>query len=205
MSGETVESELEAAIEENPEAVAEFVRRLDAVNELLDVLALGEDAMTDEMARDVAGTAGTLAESADGLATEETVGLAETVGKNGEQLENALESLVALQQSGTLEELIELAEVSSLATAALDDEMVTSLASTGSALGELAQTAADDDARDGLETVLTSVAAAERDPPDEIGALGLLRAARDPEVRYGLGYLLSVSRAIGQQRAANGE
>ena len=205
MSGETVESELEAAIEENPEAVAEFVRRLDAVNELLDVLALGEDAMTDEMARDVAGTAGTLAESADGLATEETVGLAETVGKNGEQLENALESLVALQQSGTLEELVELAEVSSLATAALDDEMVTSLASTGSALGELAQTAADDDARDGLEMVLTSVAAAERDQPEAVGAVGLLRAARDPEVRHGLGYLLSVSRAIGQQRAAGGE
>jgi uncharacterized protein YjgD (DUF1641 family) len=83
--------------------------------------------------------------------------------------------------------------------------MVTSLASTGSALGELAQTAADDDARDGLETVLTSVAAAERDQPEAVSAVGLLRAARDPEVRYGLGYLLSVSRAIGQQRAANGE
>ena len=67
---------LEAAIEGNPEAAAEFVRRLDAVNEFLDVVALGESAMTDEMIVELADTGSTLAESADGLATDETVVLA---------------------------------------------------------------------------------------------------------------------------------
>jgi uncharacterized protein YjgD (DUF1641 family) len=207
MSGDAIETEsdLEAAIAENPEAVAEFVRRLDAVNELLDVLALGEGALTDEMARDLADTTATLAESADGLATEETVGLAETVGENGDDLADALDSLLALQRSGTLDELVELAEVSSLATAALDDEMVTSLASTGSALGELAQTAADDDTRDGLETVLQGVAEAERETPARLGALGLLKASRDPDVQRGLGYLLAVSRAIGERRVEDSQ
>jgi uncharacterized protein YjgD (DUF1641 family) len=195
------ESDLEAAIAENPEAVAAFVRRLDAVNELLDVLALGESAVTDEMARDLAGTTATLAESADGIATEETVALAETVGENGDDLRAALDSLLALQRSGTLDELVELAGVVSLATAALDDEMVTSLADTGASLGELAHTAADDDARDGLETVLEGVADAEREPPEPVGPLGLVRATRDPEVKYGLGYLLAVARAVGESRA----
>jgi uncharacterized protein YjgD (DUF1641 family) len=196
------EDALAAAIEEDPEAVAGFVRRLDAVNELLDVLSLGEHALTDEMVREVSATGSTLVESADGLATDETVSLAATVGENGEELEDALETLLALQESGTLDELAELAEVASLATAALDDEMVRSLASTGGALGELAQTAAADDARDGIETALDGLGTAEGEPPERVGTVGLLRATRDPEVQYGLGYLLSVARAVGRSHAA---
>ncbi|ELZ30517.1 hypothetical protein C475_00195 [Halosimplex carlsbadense 2-9-1] len=195
------DGELAAAIEENPEAVADLVRRLDAVTELLDVLALGESALDDEMVRELAGTGATLAESADGLATDETVGLAETVGDNGAELREALDSLVALQRGGTLDELLEIAEVVSLLTAALDDEMVRSLAGTGAALGDVAQTAADDDARDGVETMIESVSAAERDPPERVGPVGLVKATRDPEVQHGLGYLLAVARAIGRAQS----
>jgi len=195
-------ADLEAAIAENPEAVAEFVRRLDAVNELLDVLSLGENALTDEMIREVAGTTATLAESADGLATEGTVGLAETLGENGAELEAALESVLELQRTGTLDELVELAGVASLLSSALDDEMVASLASTGSSLGEIADTAAEEDARDGIETTLEGLAAAESEPPERVGPVGLLSAARDPEVQYGLGYVLAIARAIGRSRSA---
>lgn len=192
-------SELEAAIERNPEAVAEFVQHLDAVNELLDVLSLGESALDDEMVRELSATGSTLAESADGLATDETVALAETVGENGDDLREALDTLLALQRSGTLGELAELAEVGSLATAALDDEMVTSLAGTGAALGEVAQTASDDDTRDGIETLLASVGEAERNSSEQVGAVGLLRGLRDPDVQHGLGYLLALAGAIGRE------
>lgn len=202
MSGESRlnETELEAAIAEDPEAVAEFVRRLDAVNELLDVLALGESALTDEMAREVAGTTATLAESADGLATDGTVGLADTVGKNGADLENALESLLELERSGTLDELVELAQVVSLVSAALDDEMVRSLAKTGSSLGELAQDSAEEDVRDGVGTMLGGVSAAESEPPERVGPVGLVRATRDPDVQRGLGYLLAAAEGIGRSQ-----
>nr|WP_252718667.1 DUF1641 domain-containing protein [Haloarcula sp. CBA1122] len=187
MSGEEVseQTDLEAAIQQNPEAVAEFVEHLDAVNELLDVLSLGESALSDEMVRELSATGSTLAESADGLATDETVSLAETVGENGDELQDALETLLALQRSGTLDELAELAEVGSLATAALDDEMVTSLAGTGAALGEVAQTAADDDTRDGIETLLAGLGEAEREPAEPVGPVGLLRGLRDPDVSTG--------------------
>ncbi|MHC3381449.1 DUF1641 domain-containing protein, partial [Haloarcula sp. H-GB5] len=111
MSGEQVseQTDLEAAIQQNPEAVAEFIEHLDAVNELLDVLSLGESALSDEMVRELSATGSTLAESADGLATDETVALAETVGENGDELQDALETLLVLQRSGTLDELAELA------------------------------------------------------------------------------------------------
>jgi uncharacterized protein YjgD (DUF1641 family) len=165
------------------------------------VLALGEGALTDEMVRELADTSATLVESADGLATDETVALAAAVGDNGDELREALESLVVLQRSGTLDELLEVAEVLSLLTAALDDEMVRSLAGTGDALGEVAQTAATDDARAGLETVIEGVAAAESEPSERVGAVGLLRATRDSEIQYGLGYLLAIARAIGGSRA----
>ena len=203
MSGEHVseQPDLEAAIQQNPEAVAEFVERLDAVNELLDVLALGEGALTDEMIVELSGTAATLAESADGLATEETAALAETVGANGEELAEAMETLLALQRSGTLDELAEVAEVASLLTAALDDEMVRSLAGTGSSLGEIADTAAEDDTRDGLQTVLSSVGAAEESDLEPLGPVGLVRQIRDPEVRYGLSYVFAIARAIGEAQA----
>jgi len=203
MSGEQVseQTDLEAAIQQNPEAVAEFVEHLDAVNELLEVLSLGESALSDEMVRELSATGSTLAESADGLATDETVSLAETVGENGDELQDALETLLALQRSGTLDELAELAEVGSLATAALDDEMVTSLAGTGAALGEVAQTAADDDTRDGIETLLAGLGEAEREPAEPVGPVGLLRGLRDPDVQYGLGYLLALAGAVGRERA----
>ncbi|MFC7056976.1 DUF1641 domain-containing protein [Halovenus salina] len=193
------QTDLAAAIEQNPEAVAEFMEHLDAVNELLDVLSLGESALSDEMVRELSATGSTLAESADGLATDETVALAEMVGENGDELQEALETLLVLQRSGTLDELAEIAAVGSLATAALDDEMVTSLAGTGASLGEVAQTAADDDVRDGIETVLEGLGDAEHAPPEQVGPVGLVRGLRDPEVQYGLGYLLALASAIGRE------
>ena len=194
-------AQLEAIVAENPEAVAAFVDRLDAVNELLDVVALGEGALTDEMVVELAGTASTLAESADGLATDETVALAETVGSNGEELREAVETLISLQRSGTLDELAELGAVGSLASAALDDEMVRSLAGTGSALGEVADTMSDPDTRDGMETLLSGIGTAQRNEPEPVGAVGLARSIRDPDVKYGLGYVLAISKAIGRSRA----
>lgn len=203
MSDDTVREpdDLEAIIAANPEGVANFVRRLDAVNELLDVLALGESALTDEMVVELADTGSTILESADGLATDETVVLAEQIGANGSELQDAIETLLRLQRSGTLDELAELAEVGSLLTAALDDEMVTTLVGTGESLGEVADTAADTDTSAGLEMLLDGIGTAERGDIDPIGPVGMVRGLRDPDVQYGLGYLLAVARAIGREQA----
>jgi len=196
---EETPAELATAIENNPEAVATFVERLDAVNELLDVLELGTDALDDDMAVSLAGTAATLGESADGLATDETVALAESVGDNGESLGEALETLAALQEQGTLDDLVELAEVVSLLRDALDDDMAVSLAGTGASLGELADSAADEATRDGLTTVLDAVGDAESEEVSRVGTLGLVRATRDEEVQAGLGYLIVLARALGRR------
>ena len=194
---------LAAAIEENPEEVARFLERLDAVNDLLDVLDLGMGAMDDEMVESLAQTGGTLAESADGLATRETVQLADAVGANGGELAEAMETVVALQRSGTLDDLAAIADVVALASGALDDEMVETLAARGTALGELADTAAEPETARGLSTMLDAVGDATEEPPEPVGVVGALRATLDPEVRAGLGFLLAVAKALGAGVGAN--
>jgi len=44
-------TDFESTIEQNPEAVAEFMDHFDAVNEPLDVLSLGESVLDDEISR----------------------------------------------------------------------------------------------------------------------------------------------------------
>jgi uncharacterized protein YjgD (DUF1641 family) len=73
------DDELAAAIAENPEEVAALVRRLDLVNDLLDVASLGVEAADDEMVSSIAGTAGSLGELADEAADPETVRGARTL------------------------------------------------------------------------------------------------------------------------------
>jgi uncharacterized protein YjgD (DUF1641 family) len=196
---EAATTDLERAIEENPEAVARFVERLDAVNELLDVVELGSGALEDDMVAELAGTAATLAEAGDAAATPETVRLAESVGEHGDELAAALETLVELQRTGTLADLAALADVVSLASGALEDDMVAELAATGSALGEVADEASDPDTVRGLTVLLRAVGQASDpdDPPEPIGVRELLRALRDGDVRAGVGYVVSIAKSVG--------
>lgn len=196
-TAESVPPELVAAIEDNPESVARFIQRLDEVNELLDATSVATAAMDDEMVQRLARTGTNLGAAADGAATPELAGLGESVGENATELSAGLETLVELQESGTLDDLAAMADVASLLTAAMDDEMVTSVASTGSRLGEVAETAADDDVASGLENMLHALGDATSDDPEPVGMLGLAKALRDPEVKAGMGVLVALLRALG--------
>jgi uncharacterized protein YjgD (DUF1641 family) len=73
------------AIEENPEAVADVVRRADAVAELLDAVELAHHALDDELVESLAGTGARLGELGDAAAEERTAaGLARLLGAVGE-------------------------------------------------------------------------------------------------------------------------
>jgi uncharacterized protein YjgD (DUF1641 family) len=189
---------LEEAVAENPEEVVAFVERLGLLNELLDTTALATQAMDDEMVMRLAGTSSLLAESADGLATPETARLAASVGENADDLEGALETVLRLERAGTLEELAELADAATLVTSAMDDEMVMRLARTGSSLGEVADTAAEPETARGIQRLLDAVGEAGGEPPEPVGAVGLLGALRDPEVKRGMGFLVALARGLGR-------
>lgn len=131
--------------------------------------------------------------------------VAATLEANDAELADALETLATLQQTGTLDDLASMADMMALLTAAMDDEMVTELTSTGSRLGEVAQTAADDDVAAGLEDALAAVGDASAAEPERVGLIGLLRAMRDPEVQAGMGFVIALARALGRRQADGAE
>ena len=198
-SGADQPADLESLIEDNPEEVARFLDRLDLVNDLLDATAVATSAMDDEMVQSLSGTGTNLAMAADGMATEETVHLGETVGENADELAAGVEKIAELQRTGTLDDLLEMTELVSLLRGAADDEMIMSLASTGTRVGELADTATDEDVARGLDDVLTALGEASSEEPDELGVFGLMKATRDPDVKAGLGVIIALARALGQQ------
>ncbi|KAB1192088.1 DUF1641 domain-containing protein [Haloferax sp. MBLA0076] len=188
---------LEAAIAEHPDEVVAFVERVGLLNELLDATSLATSAMDDEMVTKLAGTSSLLMESADGLATREMSHLAGEVGENAGELESALEKLIRLERDGTLDELTQAADAITLATSALDDEMVVKLAKTGSSLGEVADTASDPDTVRAIQTMLRGMGEAGSEPPKRTGTIGMVRQLRDPEVQRGMNFLLALARGIG--------
>ena len=133
--------------------------------------------------------------------TEAPADVASVLDDRDADLAEALETLATLQRTGTLDDLAALADTMALLTAALDDEMVTELAGTGSRLGEVAQTAAADDVAAGLEDALAAVGEANATEPERVGVFGLLKAMRDPEVQAGMGFVLALARALGRRHA----
>ncbi|WP_136600700.1 DUF1641 domain-containing protein [Salinigranum halophilum] len=194
-----VPSEVVDAIEQNPEAVAELLERSGQLGTLIDALALATDALDDRIVESLTADATTLGLAATALADDGTVELGGAVGANGAELAAAAERVAALERTGTLDRLFEVADALALVTDAADDEMVESVVSRGTALGEMATRAADDDVRRGLERLLDGVGDAAQGEPEPLGPLGLARALRDPEVQAGMGFLVAAARGVGSR------
>lgn len=193
-----VPDELVAAVEDNPEEVARLIQNAGQVNDLLDASAVATAAIDDGMVQRLAEDGSQLGAAADGAATPELAELGASVGENADSLADGVDTVVELQESGTLDDLAEFADILALLSAAMDDEMVTSLTSTGSRLGELADAASDDEVAAGLESMLHAVGDATSEDPEPVGLVGLVKAFRDPEVRAGMGVAIALLRALGR-------
>ncbi|WP_367996182.1 DUF1641 domain-containing protein [Haloferax volcanii] len=107
---------------------------------------------------------------------------------------NPEEVALLVERMGLVNDLIDVLE---LGVGALDDEMVRSLARTGTSLAEVADDASDPDTVAGMKRLLRAVGDAEEAEATPVGAVGLLRATRDPEVKAGLGYLVALAAGLG--------
>ena len=197
--GEGLPPDVRDAIADNPGEVARFLEHLGEVNDLLDGTAVATSALDDEMIQSLAATSTNLGAAADGMATPELSRLGESTGENADDLADAIETLARLQRSGTLDDVLALTDTLSLVTAAMDDEMVMNLTATGSRLGELADTAADDDVADGLESMLAAIGEASGESAESPGLRGIVSALRDPDTQRGMGFLLGLANALGRE------
>jgi uncharacterized protein YjgD (DUF1641 family) len=120
-----------------------------------------------------------------------------------EAVQNALETLVELEETGTLEDLAEAANLVSLAAEAVDDDMVQSTMRATVRAGELFDSAAGEPAAlRNLEvfTAAMSEAAPEpAEPPERVGRFGAFGKLGDPKVQRGLGFTFRLLHEIGDQ------
>lgn len=216
------EAALQTVLDEHGEALAAALDRTDELEDALVTAILVIASADDEEVEHVTDSAANLVAAADGLSTDETAALADQVGADADALAGALDAVVSLQRAGDLDDLLELAtaltdalsdeEIDRLASMLDEDgeavldalDTVLSLQRAGDldALVELAGTAAalelDDDAVAGLNAVLGAVGEAQRDS-EPVSLLGAVGALRSRDGRAGLGYAVSVLRALGRR------
>ncbi|MDZ7849857.1 MAG: DUF1641 domain-containing protein [Halodesulfurarchaeum sp.] len=117
-----------------------------------------------------------------------------------EAIQEAADTMVELQQDGTLDDLTEAATAVSLLANALDDEMVVEAAGLANELGLVAGSANQPNVIRTLATMMDAMDEANAfEDPEQVGMFGAVGKMRDPDVQRGLGFLLEFLGALGRQ------
>lgn len=164
------EAAIQAAIDTHGEDIAAAITHSEDVKNLIDTIVLVLASANDQDVESITRSLSNLIATGDALATTDTPELAAAVGENAMGLASALETLVRLEENGSLEDLAELAEFAGAVE--LNEASVRGMNRVIVALGEADQTA------------------------EPLGLLGALRATRTPSVRSGLGFLVGVLRGL---------
>lgn len=216
------EAALREALAAHGDELAAVVDSTDELQDVLRTAILVAAAADEEDVDHLTASTANLVRAADGLSTEEAAALATEVGENADDLSDALDTVLALQREGHLDDLVTIAtafsgslsssEVAELAemleendtdiVEALDLLLDLQREDHLADLVELARTLSslevDEETVDGLNSLLAAVGEAERES-EPVGVLGLFRRLRTPDVRAGLGYLVAIVRAQGRR------
>lgn len=165
------EAAVRAALAEHGEDIAAAIERTDQVKELIDLAILTVASADDDQVDHVTEAMGHLIKAVDGLSAEGSVALAEAVGDNGDELARALVTIGRLERTGKLDDLLDIAE-------------------------SVSAVHVTDGTADGLDRFAGAITSAEANA-EPVGLLGFLRGLLTPEGRAGMGYLLTVVRALG--------
>jgi uncharacterized protein YjgD (DUF1641 family) len=216
------EAALRDALDAHGEDLAAVIERTDDLDDALTtavlIAASADDAELDYLTTATAN----LIQAGEGLATEEAAALAEDLGENADDLAATLDTVLALQREGHLDDFVTIAtafseslspdEVEDLA-AMLEADGAEAVAALDTVLdlkreghledlvalgGTLSALELDEDAAEGLNALLGAVGEAERDS-DPVGLVGLLGQLRNRDARAGLGYLVAVLQALGRR------
>ena len=212
---------LEQALSERGDELAALVRRSDELDDMLTTAVLVTASADEDEVQHVTDSAANLIEAAEGLSTDGTASLATELGENADELSDSLETVIALQREGHVDDL---ATVATALTGSLSSEEINELAtmleeSSGElvdaldvaldlqregdleALIDTAQTLSaldlDSDAVEGMNDLVAALGQAQRDSEPK-GVLGTVSALRSADVRAGLGYLIGVVQALGR-------
>lgn len=213
---------IQDALAANGDTLAAVINNSDEFENALEtailVIASADQAELDEITDSTAN----LVAAADGLSTGGTAELATKLGENADDLSAALETVIALQQDGHLDDLAALAtafteslspeeieELSAMLSengpelvGALDTVLELQRAGQLEALVETATTLSaveiDDEAVRGMNDLLSAVSEARRDS-EPVGLRRTVRHLKSRDLRASLGYLLALLKAQGRR------
>ncbi len=189
-NSDDVDTAVREAVAANPEDTAALIEQLGVEEQFI-------NAMTDGGTEPAPTTGATSPTAA--LSPDDRQQLAQAIGDNADAVANALDGLTQLESTGDLETLLGVVHGLSLLSDAMDDELVMSLGSTASSLGEVADAASKPSARTGTLTLIEALGDAAESDPEPVGMTGLMGALRDEDVKQGIGFFLAIARAMGQR------
>jgi len=213
---------LDETLDEHGGDLAAALDRTDEAADLVETAIIVLASADEDEIEALTESTGNLVEAADGLTTEGAARLATEVGENGDDLRDALQTVLALQRDGHLDDLATIAEAFSESLSPDEvDELATLLEESGAETiealdlvlelqregqledlvalaGTLSALEIDADTAAGLNTVLASVGEARRES-EPVGLIGFVRGLGSRDARAGLGYLLALLRAQGRR------
>jgi uncharacterized protein YjgD (DUF1641 family) len=213
---------LRATLDEHGDALAAAVEATDDLDDLLATAMLIVATADEDEVEQLTDSTANLLRAADGVSTAAAADLAETVGEDARDLGTALETVLAFQREGHLDDLVDLAAAFSASLSAAEVEaLATTLEENGDdlvdaldvvlelhredRLADLVELASvlstldvDEDTATGLNRLLGALGEAER-TAEPASLLGTLRGLRTRDARAGLGYLLALLRAQGRR------
>ena len=213
---------LTAAIDAHGEDLAAAVERTDELNDALTTAIIVLATADEEELDYVTSSAANLIQAADGLSTEGSAALATELGKNADDLSESLDTVVALQRDGHLDDLATIATAfaDSLSSTEVEElsmmleengtevvealDLVLELQREGQLeeLLDLAKTLSvleiDEDTARGLNQLLQSVSEAQRES-EPVGLFGVLGQLRGSSARAGIGYFISILKSQGRR------
>jgi uncharacterized protein YjgD (DUF1641 family) len=219
---EAGEDALRRALAANGEDLAAVIDRTEQAEDLLTTAILVAASADEDELEHITDSTSNLVRAADGISTEGTADLAADLGANAEDLGDALDSVVALQRAGHLDDLLTLATAFSASLSPAEvEELATMLEESGTDLvaaldavlelqreghlDDLVATAKvvstleiDESTARGLNDLLSAVGEAQRES-EPVGLFGALRRLLGRDARAGLGYLVTVLRAQGRR------
>ncbi|MGA8941622.1 MAG: hypothetical protein WB502_02750 [Thermoactinomyces sp.] len=159
-----------------------------------ELLSAAMNSLTNEMVVELAQKAVSAIELLDDILQPETISLLRKLPESSKSLENTLDLIEKLEQTGTLETLAELGEVASSLKASMTNTMVTDLAEKAVAGVELADEILQ---QNGLE-MIKGISNAFSKARQEINALEnvpplrqMIHDLKDPEVLKGMGLMIT--------------
>ncbi|AIY89587.1 DUF1641 domain-containing protein [Geoglobus acetivorans] len=128
---------------------------------------------------------------------DKTQELVEKLLENQDTIEKILEKIILLEKTGALDTLADLAAFVKVVQDTLSDEIIKKNSELITNLGLVSAKFTSDNALMLIDAIGDAICRCDKEP-EPVGLTGLLKAMNDPDVKFALGFLINMAKALGR-------